>query len=131
MIFPLMMKFNLGQLVIAPAVLTSVSVDEICRAIDRHVCGKWGDVSDAIRNTNENALLNGGQLLSVFHAPNETELRVLTTNDRLTTTVHLPNESGHQRTPIEFCMVTRDSAKKGFNCDGVVFNVQTSNCSAI
>ena len=109
------MKFHLGRLVITPGVLTSASVDEICHAIDSHVCGNWGDVSAIARNTNDNALLTGGQLLSVYQAPDGVELRVLTTADRLTTTVHLPSESGHQRTPnwtpMEFCRVTGNTVK--------------------
>ena len=96
MILPSMMKFQLGRLVITPAVLTGVSVDDICRAIDRHVCGVWGDVPDLVRVTNECGLSHGGQLLSVYRTTDETELRVLTTSDRLTTTVYLPSESGHQ-----------------------------------
>ena len=91
MVFPSRMKFQLGTMVITPAVLRSHSVDEICRAIDRHVCGEWGDVSDVARAANETALLSGGRLLSVSH-PRGLALRVLTTGDRLTTTVHLSGE---------------------------------------
>ena len=42
---------------------------------------------------NETALLSGGRLLSVYHARNGVELRVLTTGDRLTTNVYLPSDS--------------------------------------
>ena len=87
------MKFDLGRLVITPAVLTGVSVDGILRAVDRHVCGDWGEVPDLVRITNESGLLNSGDLLSVYHSTGGIELRVLTTADRLTTTVHLAGES--------------------------------------
>ena len=87
-----MMKFNLGRLVITPAVLSTVPVDDICRAIDRHVCGQWGDVPDLVSVTNESGLLYGGHLLSAYRSMDGTELRVLTTADRLTTTVHLSFE---------------------------------------
>ena len=93
MILPSMMKFPLGRLVITPAVLTNISVDDICRAIDRHVCGQWGDVPDLVRVTNESGLLSGGHLLSAFQGRNGIELRVLTAADRLTTTIHLNSES--------------------------------------
>lgn len=99
MVFPSMMKFYLGRLVITPAVLSTTSVDDICRAIDRHVCGIWGDVSQGVRNANESALRNSGQLLSIYHATCGTQLRVLTTADRLTTTVHLSGELEFRRTP--------------------------------
>jgi len=93
MILPSMMKFQLGRLVITPAVLTTFSVNDICRAIDRHVCGVWGEVPDLVRITNETGLSHGGHLLSAYRASGGLELRVLTTADRLATTVHLPGES--------------------------------------
>ena len=89
MILPSMMKFQLGRLVITPAVLSGASVDDICRAVDAHVCGFWGDAN---HQANETALLSGGRLLSVYPIRNDFELRVLTTADRLTTTVHLPED---------------------------------------
>jgi hypothetical protein len=87
-----MMKFQLGRLVITPAALQAGSPDEICRAIDRHVCGQWGDLSDGDRAANESALSTASRLLSVYHTPTGTELRVMTTGDRFTTTVHLPSD---------------------------------------
>jgi hypothetical protein len=92
MVFPSMMKFHLGKLVITPAVLMNVPVEEIGYAIDRHVCGQWGSVSDNVRLANNTALRTGARLLSVYHVSDETELRVLTTGDRLTTIIHLPGE---------------------------------------
>ncbi|HEX3797333.1 MAG TPA: hypothetical protein VH413_01425 [Verrucomicrobiae bacterium] len=115
MILPSMMKFQLGRLVITPAVLSTASVDEICRAIDRHICGDWGDVSESVHNANESALRNGGELLSVYRATGGIELQVLTTADRLITTVHLSSEAGHlwtpERTPTELSRVTGNTAK--------------------
>ncbi|MFO1488688.1 MAG: hypothetical protein U1F65_09440 [Verrucomicrobiota bacterium] len=78
---------------ITPAALTSVPVDDICHAIDNHVCGIWGNVSAEARAENEHALLTDSPLLSVYHAPDGKEFRVLTTGDRFTTTVHLPSDS--------------------------------------
>jgi hypothetical protein len=89
-----MMKFYLGRLVITPAALETIPSDEICRAIDRHVCGQWGDLSAADLAANELALETGAALRSVFHAT-ETgkEFVVLTVADRTTTTVFLPTDS--------------------------------------
>ncbi len=89
MVFPSMMKFHLGRLVITPAVLKAAHVDDICRAIDRHVCGLWGEVSDTTNTANEAALVLGGELLSVHRLTNGTELRAVTAADRLTTTLDL------------------------------------------
>lgn len=88
-----MMKFHLGRLTITPAALMGLEVDAICRAIDRHVCGDWGDLSEPARRANENALIANAPLLSVYRLSGETELRVLTTGDRLTTTIYLPGDS--------------------------------------
>ena len=92
MIIPSMMKFQLGRLVITPAVLKVALVDDICRAIDRHVCGEWGDVPDLVHITNECGLSHRGHLVSACRTTKGVELRVLTTGDRLTTTVHLPTD---------------------------------------
>lgn len=93
MVFPSMMKFHLGRLVITPAVLETVSVDDICRVLDRHVCGNWGNIPDLVRITNECGLSCSGHLISAYRLSRGIELRVLTTANRLTTTVHLPDES--------------------------------------
>jgi hypothetical protein len=92
MIFPSMMKIQLGRLVITPAALLASSTDDICRAIDRHVCGQWGDVSEDERAANELALSTASRVLSVHHTPTGTELRVITTGDRFSTTVYLPSD---------------------------------------
>jgi hypothetical protein len=34
-------KFLLGEILISPAALEVLAVDEICRAIDSHVCGNF------------------------------------------------------------------------------------------
>ena len=92
MIIPSMMKFQLGRLVITPAVLSTASVDEICQAIDRHVCGQWDEVPGLVGICNESGLSHGGRLLSVHRLANGVELHVLTTADRLTTMVYLQGE---------------------------------------
>ena len=89
MILGSMMKFPLGRLVITPAVLQSIPEDEICRALDRHILGQWGDLSDHDRAANELALSTGSRLLSVYHTGSGMEFRVLTTGDRFTTTMYL------------------------------------------
>ena len=93
MILPGMMKFGLGRLVITPAVLEAIPAEEICHAIDRHICGNWGKVSDAERAANEVSLLVGSQLQSVYCADNGAKFFVRTTADRTTTTVFLPADS--------------------------------------
>jgi hypothetical protein len=87
-----MMKFILGELVITPAALQAVPAEEIYRGIDRHVCGDWGEVSDADSVENEFALQHGLRLLSVYEMKNGGRFWVLTKGDRTATTVLLPGD---------------------------------------
>jgi len=81
------MKFGLGRVVITPDALEAIPADDICRALDRHVCGDWGDVDGA---ANELALQSGLRLLSVYHTADGAKFFVLTTADRNLTTILLP-----------------------------------------
>jgi hypothetical protein len=87
------MKFPLGRLVITPAVLHTIPEDEICHALDRHVLGQWGDLSDRDRAANELALSSASPLVSVYQTATGTEFRIVTTGDRFTTTVFLPSDA--------------------------------------
>ena len=93
MIWPAMMKFILGEIVITPAALHALPAEEIYRGIDRHVCGDWGEMSDADRAENEFALLHGFRLLSVYETKCGVGFWVLTEADRTVTTVLLPGEN--------------------------------------
>ncbi len=86
------MKFDLGQLVITPAALEAVPADDICNAINRHVCGDFGDFDDADRRENELALRAGLRMLSVYRATNGTKFYVLTEACRTITTILLPSD---------------------------------------
>ena len=68
MILPVSMKFFLGELLIEEQVLSRVEADEICRAIDRHVCGDFGLVSAEERAANEDGLRRGLSVRSMFRA---------------------------------------------------------------
>ena len=92
MILTSQMKFDLGQLVITPAALEAVPADDICNAINRHVCGDFGDLDAADRKENEFALRAGLRLLSVYHATNGTKFWLITEADRRSTTILLPSD---------------------------------------
>jgi hypothetical protein len=92
MILTSQMKFDLGQLVITPAALEAVPADDICNAINRHVCGDFGDLDAADRRENELALRAGLRLLSVYRATNGTKFYVLTEACRTITTILLPSD---------------------------------------
>ena len=92
MILTSQMKFDLGRLVITPAALEAVPADDICNAINRHVCGDFGDLDAADRKENEFALRAGLRLLSVYHATNGTKFWLITEASRELTTVLLPSD---------------------------------------
>jgi hypothetical protein len=92
MIWPSMMKFILGEVVITPTALRAVPAEEIYRGIDRHVCGDWGLVSDADRAANEFALVHGLRLLSAYETEKGVRFWVLTEANRTATTVLLPGD---------------------------------------
>jgi hypothetical protein len=85
-------KFLLGQIVITPAALQVLSVEDICRAIDAHVCGDFGLVSDTDRAENEFALKHGLRVMSVFASKGGVRFWVVTESDRLVTTLLLPGD---------------------------------------
>ncbi|NQU24002.1 MAG: hypothetical protein HQ567_22190 [Candidatus Nealsonbacteria bacterium] len=88
------MKFQLGQTVATPAALEALeaSGQEPDFFLDRHVQGDWGNVGDEDKAANEEALLNGERLLSVYTTLLGARLWVITEADRSATTILLPEE---------------------------------------
>jgi len=95
-------KFQLGQLVATPAaldVLFGINVMPV-QLIRRHVSGDWGEIHPEDRGLNEQALVNGSRLMSVYKLKSseaiDTELEVtvwvITEADRSVTTILLPSE---------------------------------------
>nr|WP_012196440.1 MULTISPECIES: hypothetical protein [Pseudomonadota]ACO89463.1 hypothetical protein [Cloning vector pPSX]QFX79167.1 hypothetical protein pAN70-1000016 [Alcaligenes faecalis]BAD24122.1 hypothetical protein [Escherichia coli]BAF93155.1 hypothetical protein [Salmonella enterica subsp. enterica serovar Dublin]FAA00047.1 TPA: hypothetical protein [Escherichia coli] len=86
-------KFRLGQM------LATIGVLELCKhkhidlgpLIDRHVSGDWGDVDDAQREANEEAVKECGTIVSVYH-PHGVRVLIVTDGDRSHTVAMLPHE---------------------------------------
>ncbi len=85
-------KFATGQLIIAPNALRLLGMEQIADALTRHAQGDWGEVSEADRQANEDALRDGNRLLSVYRADNGTKFYIITEGDRSLTTILLPEE---------------------------------------
>lgn len=85
-------KFELGQLVATPNALANVSHEEIQTSLSRHVRGDWGDCCPDDTAANDNALLEGSRLLSVYHTANQTKYWIITEWNRSVTTVLLPED---------------------------------------
>ena len=60
--------------------------------IARHQCGDWGDVDAEDARANDQALVNGTRLFSVYTLPTGVRVWVITEWDRSATTLLLPDE---------------------------------------
>jgi len=85
-------KFSLGRLVATPGALTSVPRHDITTALSRHVSGDWGEVGPEDWQTNEDSLVQGLRLLSVYYTADQTKFWIITEADRSGTTVLLPED---------------------------------------
>lgn len=90
--------FPLGQMMVTPEALRLLELHgvDVFDLLRRHASGKdWGDVCPADRKANQDALLYGDRVLSVYTLVNGdpgTRLFVITEWDRSVTTVLKPSE---------------------------------------
>lgn len=89
-----MSKFPLGQLVATPGALDALeeSGEGPLDFVSRHASGDWGDVCDADKQSNEEALKCGARLLSSYRTSEGEKLWIITEADRSVTTILLPKE---------------------------------------
>ena len=85
-------RFRLGHIVSTPNALEQLTQEDILLGIQRHQAGDWGDVGAEDRQANDQALVEGTRLLSVYHAANGTKFWLITEADRSATTVLLPED---------------------------------------
>ena len=84
--------FRLGRIVATPNALENLSQAEILRALRRHQTGDWGDMSEADRQSNARALIDGSRLLSAYRAHGQMKFWVITEADRSVTTILMPED---------------------------------------
>jgi hypothetical protein len=87
-------KFPLGQLVATPGALQAMGKagQPPIIFLSRHQCGDWGEVCLADAKMNDQALQEGGRLLSSYRTLKGEVLWVITEYDRSLTTILLPQE---------------------------------------
>lgn len=91
-------EFDFGELLETSAVYERRIVDpgfgnftDIC--FIRHICGDWGDLCDEDKEVNEDALVNGGRLMSSYTFENTGEkIWIITEADRSATTILFPSD---------------------------------------
>jgi hypothetical protein len=85
-------KFRMGQIVMTHSVMNSLSEEDIFTGIRRHQSGDWGDVCEAHRAANDQALVEGTRLLSIYCTPQGITSWIITEADRSVTTILLPED---------------------------------------
>lgn len=87
-------KFPLGQLVATPGALQAMgrAGQSPVVFLERHRCGDWGEVCPADARLNDEALQEGGRLLSSYRTIKGEVLWIITEFDRSVTTILLPDE---------------------------------------
>ena len=85
-------KFPLGQIVATAHAMATLPGPDMQLALHRHVTGDWGKVGKEDRQANEQALLNGTRLLSIYESSKGVKFWIITEADRSATTVLLPED---------------------------------------
>ena len=84
-------RFGLGQMVITASASLRLSTEEVLTALRRHASGDWGDLCPEDAMANDEALRQGGRLLSAY-GQGECRFWIITEADRSVTTVLLPDD---------------------------------------
>ena len=92
-------EFSLGQVLATPGALEAIEQSGQVPAefLDRHAQGNWGEVGDEDAQANNQALIDGSRLLSVYRTAKGIKLWIITeaaddSNQRAATTILLPEE---------------------------------------
>lgn len=85
-------KFDPGRLVATPTALRAIPERELFFALQRHLNCDWGDVCEADKRSNTQALKTGERLFSAYHTSDDLKFWIITEADRSATTVLLPQD---------------------------------------
>lgn len=85
-------KFHVNQVVITKAAADVLNGTQIYCGLQLHQLGKWGDVSEHDYQVNEDALVSGERLMSVYKTGDDIVFWIITEWDRSLTTVLLPED---------------------------------------
>lgn len=84
--------FALGQTVITTNAAETLDGSSVLEAIIRHQCGDWGECCPQDRDANEEALVTGARIFSVYRDSEDVKFWIITEWDRSVTTVLLPED---------------------------------------
>lgn len=93
------LSFPLGHVTATPGALETLQAAGVSPSalLDRHARGDWGEIASEDRGLNEQALITGERLFSVYHIADDVALWVITEaadedGDRVATTILRPDE---------------------------------------
>ena len=84
-------KFPLGQIIITPNAMTSVTAEDINDGLRRHASGDWGNVCPDDAEQNNEALQIGERLLSAYGEGSK-RFWIITEADYSVTTILMPED---------------------------------------
>ena len=87
-------RFELGQVVATQGAIDALEKvnQSATEFINRHVVLDAGELDEEDQRTNEDAVENGGRILSSYLLKDDTKLWIITEADRSATTLLLPSE---------------------------------------
>ena len=86
-----MKKLKLGMTVITPAAKDAIPTSEVMKALARHESGDWGESCEHDKAVNDEALMTGGRIMSVYKY-NGIRFWIITEHDRSVTTILMPSD---------------------------------------
>jgi hypothetical protein len=84
-------KFPLGKIVITANAARRLDTVAVQDGLRRHAAGDWGDLDPPDRRSNDDALTQGGRLLSNYGRDGR-RFWIITEADRSATTILLPED---------------------------------------
>ena len=86
------MLFQPGQIVATRGALSVLSIEDLMKALGRHLSGDWGDLSAEDKQENDFSVNNGFRIISSYSSKKGVKFWIITEADRSATTVLLPEE---------------------------------------
>ncbi len=85
-------RFPLGNIVTTQGAYADTTPLDCFYMLLRHVQGDWGELEECDKEANDQALISGGRLLSVYYTRLGVKIYIITEADRSSTTLLLPEE---------------------------------------
>ena len=85
-------RFHPGRILITQGAMIELPIEDILKALVRHLSGDWGELEELDWKANDEALEYGGRIFSRFKTREGNRYWIITECDRSVTTVLLPRE---------------------------------------